>query len=51
MRTKVALQVHHKCDSDEQEKASALCFEYHELSEFSGCCYSETALNCGIFKA
>lgn len=35
MGMKVALQVHHKYDADEQEKASTLCFEYYDISEFS----------------
>lgn len=32
---KVALQVCHKYDADEQEKASTLRFECYDISEFS----------------
>lgn len=35
MGTKLALQLHHKCDADEQERASTLCFEYDDISEIS----------------
>lgn len=35
MRIKVVLQVHHKYDANEQEKASILQFEYYDISEFS----------------
>lgn len=35
MGIKVALQVHHKHDANEQEKDSTLHFEYNDISEFS----------------
>lgn len=34
MGRKVALQVRHKYDADEQEKTSTLHFEYYDISEF-----------------
>lgn len=40
MGIKVALQVHHKYDADEQEKASALSTMIY--LNFLGCCYLES---------
>lgn len=51
MRIKVVLQVHHKYDADEHEKASTLCFEYYDISEFSRVLLLEICLESWDFKS
>lgn len=51
MGIKLALQVHHKYNADEQEKAAILYFEYYDISEFSRVLLLEICLESWDFES